>query len=677
MARGESLGDAYIRLHLDEGPFDRELAATKTEADALLRDIGDHYGETISESMTKEVRRHGHDFTKAIEDSTARETIHVRSKVDYYNVRDNKGRFTKRVIQDLEDDIEQAFTKATAPGGPFSRIGSAISDAIGSGFNVSGKSQLIPLLAVVVGGVVGLVVAAIQLVNLLAGLLVALPGALAGVAAQVGVLYLAFHGLGTAIAGAFSATNAQQLHDAIKNLTPEAQKFVLTILPLKGFFHDLQKIVQNLFFGQLQRGNAIQRLIDSLGPTFFQGMARLAGALGYTFNQLALVLGSPLFKTFLKDVLSGALDWLRGFTPQLVKFLMALIRMADQALPFLTAVGNWITHGLYVIAEFFNSKTLTGEFQKWLSSLLPTLDALGRLMGALGQFLIVLLDSTNKAGGKTVIDTLAEALDRLSLFFASPLGIKALEGLIDFANVSIQILAGLAVVIGVVAAAFDYAGEAIKAFFEWIGPFIGKVFGAIGDFFVGIWHKIVDTWDNIVKFVRRPLQVIKDDIEMVAQFFTDLPGRILARVESFGTLLYQAGKNLIQGLIHGIEHSIPGLTQSLNWITAHLPSWKGPMDKDRKILEPSGQAVMEGFITGINSGARELRDALTGLTHDMSGVNTRSDTGVAVNFGPGAINVSFMGNPTQEQAFQTGQAVGAGINSEMEMRNVALGVRRM
>jgi phage-related protein len=226
------------------------------------------------------------------------------------------------------------------------------------------------------------------------------------------------------------------------------------------------------------------------------------------------------------------------------------------------------------------------------------------------------------------------------------------------------------------AGALDYAGEAIKAFAQFAGKWIQWGANKVADGMIWLWRHISSIWNRITDTIGDKLGLIGSYISAAVRYIRSLPNRILEAVRNFDSLLENAGRNLIKGLMRGIRDSIPGLSSLLNWVTAHLPSWKGPEDKDKLILQPAGKAVMSGFITGINSGAAELRDALTGITQQI-GTGTTTTNQHSVNFGPGSIHVSFMGDPTREQAYETGQAVGAGINSQLDIRNVSLGVRRM
>lgn len=684
------LGDAYIDVHANDDPFRRELPdglhqATK-DAEKILDDVGKVWGDKLGKSTADELEKHGPEMGRAMEKASEKVKVKVRSEFDYYNVRDKKGRFAKRIADDLEGEIEQAFKTATGPGGPFQKIGGDIGEALGSGFNLSGKNSLLGVLVPVIAA---LVAGLIQLINLAAGIVLTLPGAITAVALQVGVLFLAFKGLGTAISGAFAAKNAKELQAAIKNLTPQAQTFVKSLLPLKDFFISLQKVVQSKFFSAF--GNAIPQIFKALGPTFFSGLTSLAGALGTAFRTLALIFASPIFKTFLSDVFTRTIDWLKQFAPAFSHFLQSFFGIADQALPFLTQLGLAISLNLDALGTFFDNLNKSGAVKSWLASLGPTLDSFFRLFGSLNVLIVTLLNTTDKAGGKSVLDTLADALDRLSIFFASPAGVKALEGLIDIGNIAIKMFVGLVVVIGLVAAAIEKVGEIIHSWvrgsniefeivrnwFIGVGKTIGNWVSDVGHFFIWLGEKIQQAWDFIRRMVHGIVGDIGSRINAMIGFFASIPSRIRAAIGDLGSLLFNAGKSLVQGLINGIKHMIQPLQDVLSWITAHLPHWKGPEDKDMKILEPAGRAVMGGFITGLQLGAKDLRDALTGITQSIAGSGTSTTNTQSINFTPGSINISFMGNPTPDQAYQTGVAVGAGINSQLAVRNVALGVRRL
>ncbi|MCM0618779.1 phage tail protein [Nocardioides bruguierae] len=93
-----------------------------------------------------------------------------------------------------------------------------------------------------------------------------------------------------------------------------------------------------------------------------------------------------------------------------------------------------------------------------------------------------------------------------------------------------------------------------------------------------------------------------------------LPGKITSALGSLGSLLEQAGTDLIQGLIDGITSKVDDLRGYLNQVTDLIPDWKGPADKDRNLLTPAGQMIMQGLIDGISDQLPNLETVLGRIT---------------------------------------------------------------
>lgn len=106
-------------------------------------------------------------------------------------------------------------------------------------------------------------------------------------------------------------------------------------------------------------------------------------------------------------------------------------------------------------------------------------------------------------------------------------------------------------------------------------------------------------------------------ISAMISFVQSIPGRILSAVGNLGSLLYNAGRNIIQGLINGVTSMISSLTSKLSFVTNLIPDWKGPEDRDRQLLRPAGQAIMQGLQAGITDQERALQQQLNGITNQI------------------------------------------------------------
>lgn len=675
-----SEGEAFIDVHANTDPYERELErkikASSKDAEKILDEVGESWGEHLADSTSKELGKHGDDFGRAMERSVRGKTVHIDG-VRY--VFDRRGRLhdaAGRFVRMFEQEVEKEVARAAGPGGPLDRIGQGFADAVGASFNISGRSPLIALLVPLVASIVALVVAAIQALNSLIALAATLPALLASIGVQVGVLFIAFQGMGTAISGAFAAKNVTELNKALQGLTPSAQNFVRALLPLKQLFTDIKTLVQESFFRALGTG-PIADLIKNLRPILTHGLSDVALALGFFFRELAQFFNSPIFIQFVKDIFPATIAWIQIAGPALIHLLRVFVALADLALPFLEKFGMMFANALISLSNFIANRLNSGKARQWLDSMEKTLESVFELLGQVTEFIVILLAQLDEAGGKKLIDELVRFFMIMNAFLSSPAGQKALEGLIDLLIFSIQVVGGLVLVILGLLALLEVMGEAVHAFFSFLIDIVGP---AIGDWFVSILEKVGSVGQGIIDFFRglyTPVQTtfinLRDTIsarlnEAIA-FVRGLPERAQQALVNLGKTLFQAGRNLVQGFIDGIKSMVAPLLSAGGWIVSQVarfmpgsPAEEGPFSGSGYTLY-RGQRMVQDLIRGIKMEAPELREVST-------------DAMSQINFGRGAIQVN--GNfDTEQQATRTGTAVGNGINAMLAAQQTRLAVRTL
>ncbi|RAY13600.1 hypothetical protein DPM19_18145 [Actinomadura craniellae] len=92
-----------------------------------------------------------------------------------------------------------------------------------------------------------------------------------------------------------------------------------------------------------------------------------------------------------------------------------------------------------------------------------------------------------------------------------------------------------------------------------------------------------------------------------------------------GSWLVSAGRAILDGLISGIRGAIGRVRDILSSVTGMIPSWKGPMAVDLKLLEPSGAAIMSGLMDGITGALPALRSTLGQVTDGIAGAVSGPD----------------------------------------------------
>lgn len=687
-----SIGETFVDVHANTLPFskelDRDLKRAANDAEAGLDRTGTEFGEKIADSTSKTLGRRGKDFARSIENATRNTLVRVRSRFSFDRIRDAIRRTFRRDVGDtLETEVGRAFDRAGRPGGPIGKLGAAFADAIGAGFNVSGRSPLIALLIPALFALLGLILGLVQAVNALVAVLLIVPGLLASIGLQAGVLMIAFQGVGTAVQGAFAAKNAKELRLALKDLTPSARDFVRELLPLRDLFKRIGQTVQENFFAKLT--GVITAIRRSLGPSLVTGFGTLASAMGQFVEDFGLLLASPGFKNFFNKIIPATARWLDKFGMSLFGqrgLVTAMIDMATELLPFMERFGDVIIRNLETLAGFMFNIGTDPRTTAWLDSMAATLQLVFDLLFKLGEFLFVFMAQLDKAGGKAIFTELIKAIELINFFLASPAGLKAMEGLVNAGIIGIKIFAGLVIAVLIlfstleifsefvlhtfipaVVMAFKVLGSTIVAAVTFIGVWIERIVNAIRRFFVAL-DQTGSRWrSNFIGFISAVVVKIAEFILKIKS----LPLQITSAFKSFGGLLVNAGRSLIQGLITGVRQKAQELYNLIGSVVSRIAGFFGASPAKEGALSGKGwtlyrgQNIMKDLIKGIEMEIPDLRRTALNATSNIV-------------FGRDSVQVNFQGQPpTETQARTVGSAVGNGAANLIASRNTRLAVRTL
>jgi hypothetical protein len=107
---------------------------------------------------------------------------------------------------------------------------------------------------------------------------------------------------------------------------------------------------------------------------------------------------------------------------------------------------------------------------------------------------------------------------------------------------------------------------------------------------------------------------VSNGISGVLTFVRNLPGKILSALGSLGSLLYNAGRDIIQGLLDGIASMVDTVKGKLKDLTNLIPDIKGPPSKDKVLLRPAGRSIIQGLVDGFADGEDGVKKSLSALT---------------------------------------------------------------
>lgn len=672
---------ADLRVTTDKTPKDVRagLEEVRVTGDKEMEKVGDDWSRTLDSKVKKGVKNTGRDVARSISDGIVHEGLNITKLVSEF---DSDGKLARRWVTEEVKQSEKAVAELAASGA-FKKVGRAFTDAVGSGFNVSGGSPLIAFLVPLFGFIAEAVAGAIQAVNGLVAVLTVVPNAIAAIILQAGTLYLAFKGVGTAIQGAFAAKNPDELKKALEGLTPAAQDFVTALLPLRNLFNQLRDIAQENFFDKL--GASITKVADTLAPYLLNGIGGIANALGDLFRGLLNALSNPTFTRFLGELIPATTEWLTSLNSPLQDLIMGFADLGHAVMPFFTWLGQQLNGALGQFGVWLQNLSVDPDFLAWLDRMKETLSDLGDTIMSILKFVKEFVAALDRAGGNEALKSLTAQFNELAAFFASDMGTKAMEGLLHV--IELLAYAFIFLVNGVLGLLFlfEITAEFIKnglipaigGFFEWLGQHIIDLWNsftnAVGNLILGIVHAIGDAFGW---FITKLFEIggsiavwIHDRWNDITNFATSIPGRISDAVGDLKNTLVQAGRNVVQGLIDGIKSMFGSLGDAIGdvagFIAAHFPHSPAKIGPLSGSGDPTiaGANIVKRLAAGIDMEAPTLANATN---------NAASN----VLMGAGAVQMNFYGpTPTPNQASAVGGAAGNSLADALAQRNVQVAVR--
>lgn len=383
--------------------------------------------------------------------------------------------------------------------------------------------------------------------------------------------------------------------------------------------------------------DAVQRkLAATYGGAAAKAAETTAGKqkiLSVQFGELQEQIGAKLLPVLLKlsDIGLKVVDWISRNTTVVGVFLGVLASLLA------------ITYAVGVAVKLYTAYTKVAAATQWLLNAAMTANPIGLVviaLAALAAGLVIaykksetfraIVDGAFKAVRKVIVGTVSTIVGfvkshwkLLLAILTGPFGLAVL-GISKYGG---KITAGISKVLNKAKSIITSIGRGILAAITL--PFrlaVGSVNGDAG--------RIVS---NVIEKINRLLSAARGKVGDIVGFFKGLPGRIVGAVGDLGSVLKQAGIDILQGLLDGLKEKWEDVKDFLGSVTDKIPDWKGPPSRDAKLLKTSGQLIMQGLVDGIDAGSTKVRRKLTQLTQTIkTGVQATTATPLRLDAGTAA-----------------------------------------
>jgi TP901 family phage tail tape measure protein len=460
----------------------------------------------------------------------------------------------------------------------------------------------------------------------------------------------------------FSAISPiQTIFQAIQPLLPQllgmfsqlasviGQTLGTALTALLPVFVQLQGVFVSVFQQVLAQAlPVIVQLVTMLGETFAQLLPIIVPIIT-TLAGLAVTLISQLMPIFMQLVstvlpmvvtIFGAV--LQAIGPLISMLAGLLIPIIQALMPVVVTVFGGMAGVISSIMQIVMGviQVVTGLISGNWSQVW---EGIGNIFGGIWNWIVTLVSVALEIVG-TVIGS---ALNFWWGLISGTLGAIG-QFFIDMWNNIVSFLGDVwnNIVNGVIAAVTWYFTTIFNAFTA-VWTFIGDVFNNILNFFAGVWNNIVggvvgavsayisivsngfnfvlgfirsilgnvgnffaETWNNITRG-------ISEFVGGIGRFFDSIPGTIMGALSGAGTWLFDAGKNIVNGLFDGIK-SLAGTIG--NFFLGLLPGWiVEPFKVALGIHSPSrvfrglGVNIGQGLILGVGDMHSDIESAVNDM----------------------------------------------------------------
>lgn len=163
-----------------------------------------------------------------------------------------------------------------------------------------------------------------------------------------------------------------------------------------------------------------------------------------------------------------------------------------------------------------------------------------------------------------------------------------------------------------ISTAFTNAGDWIQQRWTELQSFFGSLPEKITGFFSSLPGTIGSIFDDIKTGIQQKFNE-------VVSFVQSIPGKIAGAFSGAGSMLFNAGANIINGLLNGLKSAWGNVTSFVSGIGDWIVSHKGPPAYDKIMLVQNGQYIMDGLLKGMQTGYAKVRSFVGGLNVDIEG----------------------------------------------------------
>ena len=195
---------------------------------------------------------------------------------------------------------------------------------------------------------------------------------------------------------------------------------------------------------------------------------------------------------------------------------------------------------------------------------------------------------------------------------------------------------------------WEFIKSAASAAWEWVKSTVtnlitGLVQGAQNiwngfmNFLSGLWESIKSTavngWNalksGVISIINGLIQGAQNAWNTLQQGVTNVVNSVTNIFKGLANInLWDAGRAILDGFLGGLKSAWGSVTDFVGGIAGWIRDHKGPIEYDRKLLIPAGNAIMQSLDKGLQDRFKDVKKNVGGMADEISDVFSGDDFGL-------------------------------------------------
>ncbi|HHG7762568.1 TPA: PblA [Streptococcus pneumoniae] len=166
-----------------------------------------------------------------------------------------------------------------------------------------------------------------------------------------------------------------------------------------------------------------------------------------------------------------------------------------------------------------------------------------------------------------------------------------------------------------------------KAIFDSFAQILSNIWNTIKSVASSAWEGLKST---VLGLIDGLVQGAKNAWESMKQGVRDLVSNVTSIFDGIRNIdLWSAGKAILDGFLGGLKSSWGAVTDFVGGIASWIRDHKGPIEYDRKLLIPAGNAIMQGLDRGLQDRFKDVKKSVSGMAGEISNAFSNDDFGLS------------------------------------------------